>query len=507
MKIRTFFLTLVINIFLMYMVTILYEYIDLSERFTSLEQTISSSVEGAVDASIGAEELFSSGANGKESSNLNTNNFILVLDDNGNLYNINIYAYAYYFNNHILTNNTYFNSSGRLKNLAPAGNVLNNLSNIKSDTAFAFSYLYGDIGSAWTNTSHKNRLSWTGTSPNTISSYNNVLSGMKRSYSINSAGALSLTGSASSNYSRTARSEFKAFYDAVGCKVTSTVPVRQKSGDTFSMVDKQIPVLTNMGVALNSYNSASNSYTMQNYLSTVKVGKKELTTGAFTYSTYYLTPYSLGVTYIPTKVLYPTILNNINTTVALNKVASGKSDSLKGHYGCIETTGQYAHKTSDSTDGLIVNDGLIEYDLSSLNVAVDYIAINFKDWKTSSTLQEIVRRIEGNVSSVTYSASGTVSKNWSDAQKNYNSAEAILGTSYGTIASKASVRIIARITAQVKVHIPYQCDLLRYNCLRYTGGSKSEHYDIKDYQASTGKYKADSTGLWYEYVTYRCHAQ
>jgi hypothetical protein len=76
MKIRTFFLTLVINIFLMYMVTILYEYIDLSERFTSLEQTVSSSVEGAVDASIGAEELFSSGANGKESSNLNTNNFV-----------------------------------------------------------------------------------------------------------------------------------------------------------------------------------------------------------------------------------------------------------------------------------------------------------------------------------------------------------------------------------------------------------------------------------------------
>lgn len=506
MKIRTFFITLVINIFAMYMVTILYEYLNLSERFTSLEQTISTAVETSVDASIGAEELFSSTTNSKEMSNTDTNNFLLVIDNNGNLYNINIYAYSYYFNNYILNNSNYYNSWGKLSKLSPSGTQLTELSKTLPDTPFVFSYLYGQVGSSWTAASHTSALGWTGTSDTTKSNYSNALTMLKEKYTITEQGTLSTSGLASSNYNRTPNPEFLAFYNAVGCRVVSTVPVRQKNGGTFTVVDKEIPVLANMGLALSTYNTYSSSITMQNYLSSVKVGKW-YAGGGTGYSTYYLTPYSLGVTYIPTKVLYPTILNSINTTVALNKVASGQANSLKEHYGCMETSGQYAHVTSGSTDGMIINDGLVEYDLSTLNVAVDYVAINFADWKTNATKQEIVKRIEGGVSSVTHTATSTVSKNWSESDKAYNSALAILGSTYGTVANKTSVRVIARVTAQIKVHIPYQCDLLRYNCLKYTGGVKSEHYDIKDYDASTGSYKADSTGLWYEYVTYRCHAQ
>lgn len=508
MKIRTFFITLVINIFAMYMVTILYEYINLSERFTSLEQTISTAVETSVDASIGAEELFSSTTNSKEMSNTDTNNFLLVVDENGNLYSINIYAYSYYFNNYILNQSAYYNAWGRLAKLSPSSAQLTALSKTLPDTPFVFSYLYGQVGSSWTATTHSDALKWTGTSPTTRGNYTGALTILKEKYGITEGGLLSTSGYALSNYGRKPNPEFLAFYNAVGCKVVSTVPVRQKNGSTFKVVDIEIPVLANMGLDLSQYNKYTSNTTMQNYLSSVKVGKwYDSGSGGTGYSTYYLTPYSLGVTYIPTKVLYPTILNSLNTTVALNKVASGNANSLKEHYGCMETTGQYAHKTSGSTDGLIINDGLVEYDLSSLNVAVDYVAINFADWKTNATKQEIVKRIEGGVSSVVHSTTSTTSKNWTESEKSYQSALAILGSTYGTVANKTSVRVIARVTAQIKVHIPYQCDLLRYNCLNYTGGDKSEHYDIKDFDASTGKYKSDSTGLWYEYVTYRCHAQ
>ena len=60
MNIRKFIITMVINIFLMYLVTILYEYINLTDRFSALEQTIDTAVESSVDASMGAEELFAS---------------------------------------------------------------------------------------------------------------------------------------------------------------------------------------------------------------------------------------------------------------------------------------------------------------------------------------------------------------------------------------------------------------------------------------------------------------
>lgn len=507
MKIRTFFLTLVINIFLMYLVTILFEYVNLSERFTSLEQTVSTVVETSVDSSFGAEELFSSTTDSNELSNTDTNNFLLVLDTDGRLYNVNIYAYSYYFNNYILGQSPYYNGYGKLVKLDPSSSVLSNLASTKVDTAFAFNYLYGQVGSVWGTSASDSTLDWTKTTSTVKNNYRNVLnSKLKQNYGISVTGGLTTSGTASSNTSRVPTPEFKAFYDAVGSKVTSIVPVRQKnSSGGFTIVDKEIPLLTNMGLSLNSYNNIGSNITMQNYLSTVKVGKKEVA-GAVSYSTYYLTPYSLGVTYIPTKVLYPTILNNLNTTVALNKVAQGKSDSLNKHYGCMDA-GKYGHIISGSTDGLIINDGQVEYDLSSLNVAVDYVAIDFADWKTNATKQEIIHRIEGGVASVTHSGFSTSSKGWSQSQKYYNSALSILGSSYGTIASKTSVRVIARITAQIKVHIPYQCDLLRYNCLKYTGGINSEHYDIKDYNSSTGKYKADSTGLWYEYTTYRCHAQ
>ena len=189
MKIRTFFLTLVINIFLMYLVTILFEYVNLSERFTSLEQTVSTVVETSVDSSFGAEELFSSTTDSNELSNTDTNNFLLVLDTDGRLYNVNIYAYSYYFNNYILGQSPYYNGYGKLVKLDPSSSVLNNLASTKVDTAFAFNYLYGQVGSVWGTSASDSTLDWTKTTSTVKNNYRNVLnSKLKQNYGISVTG-------------------------------------------------------------------------------------------------------------------------------------------------------------------------------------------------------------------------------------------------------------------------------------------------------------------------------
>lgn len=495
MNIRKFIITMVINIFLMYLVTILYEYINLTDRFSALEQTIDTAVESSVDASMGAEELFASSKREGTSEtsygvskNKTVNNSLIVVSKTGTIHNINIYTYAYYFNTYLLGNKNHINTSDA---------ILNNMANSKVNTAFAFSYVYGNVGSVWKDSGDTSNLQWAKTSQEIKNTY--ASKNFKQHYKITAGGSYTNSGTATND--RTPTADFKEFYDSVGKLVTSKKYVRKKNVDTFKLVIKENPVLLNMGLSLDADNKANALATMQNYLSSYKIGKSN---SGVTNSVYYLTPYSLGVTYIPTKILYPTLLNSINTTVAFNKISGGESDSKHmdtGYVGCIDEDPQYKHKRGVN-DGYIINDGNIEYDMNSLNVSVDYVAIDFKDWKTNATLQQIIRRIEGSVQTA---------RSFSSGDADYKSAEAILGANFNKVyadgLSDATVRIVARVTAQIKVHVPYQCALLKYNCLRYTGGSDSEHFDIKDYNSSTGEYRADSTGLWYEYTTYRCHAR
>ena len=84
----------------MYLVTILYEYINLTDRFSALEQTIDTAVESSVDASMGAEELFASSKREGTSEtsygvskNKTVNNSLIVVSKTGTIHNINIYTY------------------------------------------------------------------------------------------------------------------------------------------------------------------------------------------------------------------------------------------------------------------------------------------------------------------------------------------------------------------------------------------------------------------------------
>lgn len=493
-QVRKFFILMVINIFAMLLVTVMYEYINLSERFQTLEQNIQVAVESSVDASYGAEELFSANSSNYESSygahkSSKLNNNLLVCA-NGNFYSTNVYNYAMYFDSSVLGKSPYYKNNVLVS--LPSSSEINNVWKQNNNTAQVFKWLYGGVGCP----SSASIKDWWKLSNSTKSVYNSLYN-----------------SSALYSSDRLPVPEFKAYYDAVGKYVTSTVNVKQKKGNSFVLVEKEVPLLVNMGLEFHDYNSWDSNYSMPNYISSVKVGKKELSNNAVGYSYYYITPYSLGVTYIPTKVLYPTLLNNLNTIVSLNKLAGGSlsndSDTkaiLSSAKGCISTevynnNGGTSVPHISEKDELIVNDGAIEYDLNSLRVSVDYVVVDFKDWQTNQSKQELLSRVEGCISNVQYNASSqpTAVKDYSDTL--YSSVNTILGNSFGTNKGKTTKRVVAKITTQIKVHVCYDSSIIQWCCQRFTGG-KSEHFDIKGYNSP-----ATDDGIWYEYTTYRCHAR
>lgn len=474
--VRKLFLVIVVNMFLMYAITIVYEYINLSDRFESLTNTFNCAVESSVDYSINAEEFFSektASLADNISSDSGAQLSTTVFTKQGYSYKVNPYAYAMYFNKYMLTANNYILST---MPSALGGNTLK--------TSTVYSWLYGSVGFNWpaikiaknglsTSTIAKyEALANTGTS-NAITNYNGISSnGLISQLKYASSGAF--TSSA-----RTLSSDFSSFYNAIGKHITVNGNTKQYTSNSFESVNRSYPVLWNMGLA---FGQDSLNYTMQNWQSVPKLGKRN--------SVYYLTPNSLGVTYVPIKMVYPTLVNTITNTVICNKLAEGNVNPasntvesatiVKSAFGCSDA----AH-TGTSTN--IVNDGDVEYDLDSLNVGVTYYLYDFGG--TSSTKHDFMFQLSRatNWTTGTYSAYATTNKNH---MLNHLST------------ANTNTRIVAKITASIKVYVPYQCDFLKFaNRMGYSGAT--QHYSIRPFDNNTDKMVKGKDGFWYEYSTYR----
>lgn len=300
--------------------------------------------------------------------------------------------------------------------------------------------------------------------------------------------------------------DFKEYYMGVGKMITSTQFVREKTVDSWTLKETELPVLAQMGLKLDAINESNlgASETGANYVSVVHRGK--LLNGSLDRSSYYLTPYSLGVTYLPLDVLMVNIRANLENTIRFSKckqlgndasdiIGSQLMETYKSADGCIKTdyyvdsagnpvSDPIEHKGSAFTWGSdtvrMMNDGQVEYDLTTLQVKVDYFTVDFYDnnnWR-------IVSAVEG---AIPYSSDFTELPN---KLRETDTSENPDGN-----------RIVARVSAKIRLHIPYKSSVMQWYINKY-GVSTTEHYDIARYDSATGDVITDADGVWYYYTTY-----
>lgn len=501
-QVRKFAILLVVNIFLTLLVTVLLEYINLAERFQALDNTVQICLDQALNSSISAEEFFSSDYQANVISDSDASASLLLFGSygsSGKFFSVNPYHLAMYMNE----------NGGKLPNYQGLNDLAIRSKNINSDDVYRF--LYGEVGSAYNDSD----LAWANTNPDT-QKYAREIGDSKR----------------------TPNPELKEFYDKIGVqlKARMTVKVRTDDGKGYTLATRTIPTLAQMGLDLAVCNQVKNGFTMDNFTSSAHIGKTIVGNNSIHYSKYYLTPYSLGVTYIPTKVLKPVFLANLDTYVRLQKSSSGnntKEQFLKNANkatGCISTEVYHdgviaEHKVGDLEN--IINDGEIEYDLNSVALRVEYFLVDYNNYKSDSSIREIIARIEGCNSIYKYSSSSKPMRDYTYTSINGSSDNTSLffQNAQGFIENDTArkyykdtlgitkfdeyvqtKRIVAKVTVRLKVHMCYDSSILQWICDKYTGGDDIEHYDIKMFNRD-GNYVKDDDGIWYQYTTYYGHTR
>lgn len=511
-KTRNIFIVIVLNIFLTLFVSILMEYATLSERFLNLERNVSSALVAALDASTMSEEMFSDALNnrllsygsvdedtnndGVDDTFFNSSSRTLAYDyTSDKWFHVNPYIYSMYYDTvHVYPTLLDYNGY-----------------EASNETADVYKWLYGDIGSSYGNSN----LSWA----NTNKAYSTDLANL------------------GIGTSRTPNANFANFYQNIGCKIKSYGYVKKQTGSGgFEIVLARYNTLDNMGLDFSgcslagvdkSLTGVNSQFTSDNFVSVTHRGK--YANGQF--SNYYLTPNSLGVTYIPQEVLEPTFKTTLESIVRM-QVMSETGNAAQAT-GCISTNmydiANNTHKTHTADqNSFIINDGQVEYDLSQIDSKIEYFLVDFHD----SNNRNIVGNMLG-VEAISETDNGTslemvmdkavdrvkqTNTNMFYKYSNRYDGKVNNSNSQNVTTSDFGKRIVARVTIRVKVHVPYQSGILQWawdyarNDASTTGdvhrnagnmaGVTDAHYDIPVWDTDTGKVLYDESGMWYQVVKY-----
>jgi len=457
-------------------VSVIMEYNDLTERFQQLENNVSTSLRMAINSSTASEELFSSdyqdrmssyGVTNSDSASLTSSSVILYRD--GLWYHGNTYVLA-----------KYYEDNGRF----PVNDIEYNSYASSFGTEEIYEWLFGNAGQSYTNSA----LAW-GNKSQTIT---NALSGVSTS--------------------RTPTAKFADFYKNIGQQIKTKGIVRAKSGaDDYTVEQKEYSVLDNMGldfsgVSSSSLTGLSTQYLTDNFSMSVHVGKSTIGSSD---TIYYITPYSLGVTYVPEEILKPTFLANLDSTIRLQKLASGYIENmseakireiLESADGCTSTS-VYEDSTVStshlSTSDYIVNDGSVEYDLQNIEIRVDYFVVDFYNENN----RDVVSSIEGSIGGYEFNGAHKGKTQTEILRATVNALKNSDTNRYGINYINGN-RIVAKVTVRVKCYVPYQSSLLQWLCRRDWDGTSDNHYSIKMWNPSTNTLSDGADGVWYQYSTY-----
>lgn len=515
-KARNMFIVIVINIFLMLMMSVVLEFNNLSERLSLLENNIDLALDRSLEAATASEEFFTatyqeykamqdnSGiilSHGESKTAVANNhshkgvgaNMLLCDRDSGKWYDASAYILAgYYEKYHMLpkTMNDYMNYEHQLTSASNShGNYL---------TRLIYTWLFGESGHSYQDYDWCNG-------------------------SITVASALEDAGIEYNE--RKPSDNFKDFYDKIGKSIVVNGVVKVKTGDTYKTEYKSYPVLDNMGLDFGDRcTSPTADYMTDNFCMSEHAGKAV----KGRYTTYFLTPYSLGVTYVPLEILKPVFMGNLDTIARLQRVSSGGLDGnvdadFASASKCNETsvyTGtaftQQHHHTDidnytpyinnyqapygiiDNADKVqIVTDGNVEYVLNTVQMRVDYFTADFYD----TGYKNIVGRIEG---SLTAQGSESQANALDRTVGKLKQSDTYAGAKKQAMKDNAiGNRIVAKITVRLRVHILYQSSILQW--LSYkdwkANNMKSEwHGSIKEIDPSTEQIVGRADSGFFSYL-------
>lgn len=485
---KNILVTIVLNIFLMLMASVVLEYNNLAERFSLLENNVNVALDMSVDASTASEELFSAdyqeymtsmGLGYNDSYSVGA---ITTLYRRGQWFQANSYVLAGFYEAY----NRLPDSATEYENYA---------SRFRGNTTLKiFEWLYGSAGEEYSAIPWANK-------------------------SITTSRSLGETGISSS--SRRPTSKFQEFYTEIGKKLKMRGVVKQKDGESFTIrQDLEFPILDNMGLTFSDsqYTRIDSDYMTDNFCMSFHAGK--IRNGRA--SVYFLTPNSLGVTYVPIEVLKPTFIANLDTLARLQKVTnntqtsdtSAITASLNSADGCLPVNVYTGTNLSQETHVVganrhIINDGSVEYDMDSVQVKVDYFLADFY----SPQYKNIAAKIEGSLTGERFgsqagalNALGGALQN-SDTYQHYKSGE----------------RIVAKVTVKLKVYIAYESSILQWLSHKdfvRSGSTGENHYSVKTVDVTTGNimrrttpdglsgrnhggiWQVNGDGVWYQYSTY-----
>lgn len=280
---------------------------------------------------------------------------------------------------------------------------------------------------------------------------------------------------------RQPNTKFKNFFNQMGQYCTSTMSIRNI--DTRKFEVKTFPSLARMGLELDDVcNSSSFGYSigLDNQF------QSPVNTGVYGFG-YYLTPASLGVTYLDEDLLRNTMKCTLDMKVRCDKVSNTTDADFKSADALLDTqvyaTGASgtAEKQRNGADHKIVNDGYVEYFLDTLDVDVTYYLV---DWWDDSNW-EIVSYIEGTPVGVSPTTLPSMLKAKS-TQRNK-------GDHYYVV--------VAKVDVSVELSIPHQSWVLQWNRYRTTKDEGTEYYGVLNIDESGTMSKGD-TGLVYKYSTF-----
>ena len=566
---------IVLNIFLMLFSSVMFEYIDLEKRMNNITTVINEAGEAATNVSTASEELFSASYLPYETSYgvttahcpIHKNKYtkvatnILLFDNAGNAHQVSTYALAYYYC-----------CKGKIPETQAEFNDVYAIAR-EMTTEDVYEFLYGESGTefdklAWAN---KNNSVFQYTKKEHLEHPEHPDKPLRRMNTADSNACRAL-GSMNQDSNYFVYNDFELYLKSVYDAIYTSGYIKTKSNDynsNYTLSNYSYPVLMNMGLRTRSDNLDSIFYENTGVLSQSPVShtKKwndmldkasnetnDYFSGSFhwgktrqfgagqtssksgvtgNYSKYFLTPNTLGVTYVPLSVVKPNFIGLLKTKVQLNKV-SGGDGIQKGEIqqivtesiGCIDTdvydktqgvVANESEKHHVSSTENIINDGDIEYDLNSVRVKVEYFDCDFYN---DNEINQVVSRIEGAV------------PNWKNSDgSNYGKATGLFlsqnenlheiinrlkatDTRSNIVYDKdgndgRGKRLVAKVTFRIKVHIPYHSSILQLMCHK---DRNSAHYDIRRFipnsndvvreDPNANHADMDNSGVWYQYTTY-----